>query len=77
MTTLVCASGIVQLMNMVKRLTSKEAVSAMKKPAEWSYVPRGLILHSAGWAPFHRPACRFEGTFWFQACLTAPTRNTE
>ena len=40
-TMLVCASGIVQSMNMVKLLTSEEAVSAMKKAAELSYTPPG------------------------------------
>ena len=39
-TMLVCASGIVQSMNMVKLLTSEEAVSAMKKAAELSYTPQ-------------------------------------
>ena len=41
LTMLVCASGIVQSMNMVKLLTSEEAVSAMKKAAELSYTPPG------------------------------------
>ena len=41
LTMLVCASGIVQSMNMVKLLTSEEAVSAMKKAAELSYTTPG------------------------------------
>ena len=40
-TMLICASGIVQSINMVKLMTSAEAVDAMKKAGELSYQPPG------------------------------------
>ena len=40
-TMLICASGIVQSINMVKLMTSAEAVDAMKKAGELSYRPPG------------------------------------
>jgi len=43
MTMLVCAPRIAQSMNMVKLLTSEEAVPAMKKAAELSYTPPGAV----------------------------------
>ena len=40
-TMLICASGIVQSINMVTLMTSAEAVDAMKKAGELSYRPPG------------------------------------